>query len=121
MALCRNWFVAVLSTHDDLEHEREQIIRLLSEKGFDISAYEQPDFPKPPNRTSRDICLDALARADISILIINKRAGLTLDGKYAITHEEYITSIKKNIPTYVFLEKMPGRNIRNIGLQGCPP
>ncbi len=105
MALCRNWFVAVLSTHDDLEHEREQIIRLLSEKGFDISAYEQPDFPKPPNRTSRDICLDALARADISILIINKRAGLTLDGKYAITHEEYITSIKKNIPTYVFLEK----------------
>lgn len=105
MVLCRNWFVAVLSTHDDLEHEREQIIRLLSAKGFDISAYEQPDFPKPPNRTSRTICLDALARADISLLIINKRAGLTLDGKYAITHEEYITSIKKNIPTYVFLEK----------------
>lgn len=105
MALCRNWFVAVLSTHNDLEHEREQIIRLLSEKGFDISAYEQPDFPKPPYQTSRAICLDALARADISLLIINKSAGLTLDGKYAITHEEYIASIQKNIPTYVFLEK----------------
>lgn len=105
MALCRNWFVAVLSTHNDLEHEREQIIRLLSEKGFDISAYEQPDFPKPPDQTSRAICLDALSRADISLLIINKRAGLTLDGKYAITHEEYIASIQRNIPTYVFLEK----------------
>lgn len=101
----RNWLVAVLSTHDDLRHEREQVIRLLSEKGFDISAYEQPDFPKPPDQTSRAICLDALARADISLLIINKRAGLTLDGKYAITHEEYIASIQKNIPTYVFVEK----------------
>lgn len=105
MALCRNWFVAVLSTHDDLEHEREQIIRLLSEKGFDISAYEQPDFPKPPNRTSHDICLDALTRVDISLLIINKRAGLTLDGEHAITHEEYISSVRDNIPTYVFVEE----------------
>lgn len=90
-------------THDDLGHEREQIIRLLSEKGFDISAYEQSDFSKPlflspPDQTSRAICLDALARADISLLIINKRAGLTLDGKYAITHEEeYIASIQENL------------------------
>lgn len=105
MVSCRNWFVAVLSTHDDLGHEREQIIRLLGQKGFDISAYEQPDFPKPPNRTSRDICLSAIARADISLLIINKRAGLTLDGEYTITHEEYITSIQENIPTLVFVEK----------------
>ncbi len=105
MVPCRNWFVAVLSTHDDLAHEREQIIKLLEGKGFDISAYEQPDFPKNPNQTSRDICLDALARADIALLIINKRAGLTLDGKCAITHEEYIASIRENIPTYVFVEK----------------
>ena len=105
MVTCRNWFVAVLSTHEDLENERKQIIELLCKKGFDISAYEQPDFPKPPNRTSRDICLDALARADISLLIINERAGLTLDGKCTITHEEYIASIQENIPTYVFVEK----------------
>lgn len=104
MAPCRNWFVAVLSTHNDLKHEREQIIRLLGEKGFDVSAYEQPDFPKPPNQASRDICLGALARADISLLVINKRAGLTLDGQCAITHEEYIASIQENIPTYVFVE-----------------
>lgn len=105
MVPCRNWFVAVLSTHNDLEHEREQIISLLGQKGFDISAYERPDFPKNPNRTSRDICLDALARADVSLLIINKHAGLTLDGKYTITHEEYIASIRENIPTCVFVEK----------------
>lgn len=105
MVPCRNWFVAVLSTHDDLAHEREQVIKTLGEKGFSVSAYEQPDFPKPPNKSSRDICLDALARADISLLIVNKRSGLTLDGKCAITHEEYIASIQKNIPTLVFVEK----------------
>lgn len=105
MVPCRNWFVAVLSTHDDLAQEREKIIRLLGKKGFAASAYEQPDFPKSPNRSSRDICLEALARADISLLIINKRSGLTMDGKCAITHEEYIASIQKNIPTLVFVEK----------------
>lgn len=105
MAPCRNWFVAVLSTHDDLAYEREQVIKILGEERFSVSAYEYPDFPKPPNRTSRDICLDALARADISLLIINKRSGLSLDGKCAITQEEYIASIQKNIPTLVFVEK----------------
>ena len=101
----RSWFVAVLSIHDDLAEERKKIIRLLGEKGFSVSAYEQPDFPKSPNRSSRDICLDALGRVDISLLIINKRAGLTLGGNCAITHEEYVASIKKNIPTFVFVEK----------------
>ena len=35
----RSWFVAVLSTHDDLAEERKKIIRLLGEKGFSVSAY----------------------------------------------------------------------------------
>ena len=106
--------MAVLSTHDDLAEERKKIIRLLGEKGFSVSAYEQPDFPKSPNRSSRDICLDALGRVDISLLIINKRAGLTLGGNCAITHEEYVASIKKIFPPLFLWRKILGKSIRNI-------
>lgn len=105
------WMISVLSTGYDLKEYREEIIELLKKKGFDVSAYEEPDFPVDTTVAPHDNCLTALERADIAIAIINKRSGETYCGGqsneegYTITEKEFNTAIERGIPVYVFVHK----------------
>lgn len=85
------WIIALISTDYDLKDERKGIIEYLEEQGITVSAFEKADYPVIQDTHSHDNCLQVLKRADIAILIINKRYG----GKYylneniSITEEEY--------------------------------
>ena len=107
----RPWTISVLSTAYDLEEYRKRIIAELKSDGFSVSAYEEPEFPVEPDIHSHDSCLVALNRADISILIINKRSG----GRYynsedpksymSITEKECLQAIRSGIPVFTFVKK----------------
>lgn len=105
----RPWVISVLSTSYDLKECREFVISQLKSKGVTVSAFEEPDFPVESKMHSHDSCLVALSRADIAILIINKRSG----GAYynredkkvyeSITAKEFSTAIKEQKPIFTFV------------------
>lgn len=90
------WVVGVISTDYDLKEERKKIVEMLDNLGFRVSAFERPDFPVEPNRHSHDVCLDAIDRLDIVVLIVNKRYGgfyVGNDLKLSITEEEFVKAV----------------------------
>lgn len=94
----KKWVVAVISTDYDLPVERKQIITMLTDTGFKVSAFELPEFPLEPHRNSHDVCLDAIDRSDIVVLIINKRYGgfYLGDKRISITEKEFQKAIGQN-------------------------
>lgn len=101
------WIVSVLSTDYDLQDYRKAVIDELKKKNIRVSAFEEPDFPVEPDQHSHDSCLTALSRADIAILIIDKRYGgisYSSDG-ISITEQEFRSAIEKKIPYLVFVNK----------------
>lgn len=105
------WIVSVLSTGYDLEEYRKELIAMLKEKKFEVSAYELPEFPVEHDMYSHDSCLVALQRVDIALVIIAKRSGGIYYGiddskkKFSITEAEYLEAIKRGIPVFVFVKK----------------
>lgn len=98
----QQWIVALLSTDYDLKNERKDVISFLKEKGIIVSGFEKADFPIISNVHSHDNCLEALKRADLAILLINKRYG----GKYYLNEEISITEAEFSslqIPTAVLV------------------
>lgn len=103
-----NWVIGVLSTDYDLHEHRTAIINLFNNKGVVPSAFENPDFPVPPDMHSHDACLAALKRVDIAILIIDKRSGGVYVGSTkdtSITEQEFIETAKAHKPHFVFVSK----------------
>ena len=107
----RPWTISVLSTAYDLKEYRRKIIANLKSDGFAVSAYEEPEFPSESDIHSHDSCLVALDRADMAILIIDKRSG----GRYyniedsksymSITEKECLQAIRSGIPVFTFVKK----------------
>lgn len=109
--IARPWMVSVLSTAYDLKEYREDVIKLLRDKKFEVSAYEEPHFPVETDMHSHDSCLVALSRVDIAIVIIDKRSGGTYyniesgEKKISITEAEYLKAIELGIPIYFFVSQ----------------
>ncbi len=104
----RPWMISVLSTSYDLKDYRKAVVEELKAKKIAVSAFEEPDFPAEPDMHSHDSCLVALDRADIAILIIDKRSGgvyYNSETKQTITNKEFLTAVEKGIPVYVFVKK----------------
>ena len=98
----QQWIVALLSTDYDLKIERKSIINYLEENDIIVSGFEKADYPIISNVHSHDNCLEVLNRADIAILVINKRYG----GKYYLNEEISITEAEFDsleIPTLVLV------------------
>ena len=69
------WVISILSTDYDLHDYRTAVISQLRSKRVNISAFELPDFPVEPDIHSHESCIRALDRADIALLVIDKRYG----------------------------------------------
>jgi hypothetical protein len=96
MTLSR-WTIAILSTGYDMPDIRADLGKKLNDLGFNVLAYERPDFPVQPGVHSHQACLLAIDQADIALVIIDERSGgLFLgNGPDSITVEEYKKSMKK--------------------------
>jgi len=106
--MIKPWVISVISTDYDLHDCRENIINDLKRNNIKVSAFELPDFPVEPNISSHDSCLKALERADIALLIIDKRYGGIYshdDYETSITQEEYLSIVKQSKPYFVFVSK----------------
>lgn len=91
------WRIAVISTDYDLRRYRRAVIAHLRAHGFDVLAFEEPDYPKEPLEFSHKVCRDAVQYADIVVLILNKRYGgwyMNRPRTISITHEEYREAVR---------------------------
>ena len=103
------WVISILSTDYDLHDYRTAVISQLRSKRVNISAFELPDFPVEPDIHSHESCIRALDRADIALLVIDKRYGGIyvgdLNASQSITEAEYLAMIEKRKPCFVFVSR----------------
>ena len=115
------WVIGLLSTDYDLHDYREAIINCLKQDDIIVSAFESPDFPVEPDKHSHDVCLTALKRTHIVILVIDKRyGGIYYASKdISITKEEYLCAIDKEIPCLVLVSRQAWdeRHAYNVDLK----
>ena len=85
------WKVAVISTDYDLHYLRDSIESLLEKLGFEVIAFERPDYTVYAEVHSHEACLLALQNSDIVVLLIDRRYGGLYMGKGqdSITEKEY--------------------------------
>lgn len=109
--------IFVSSTYYDLKHIRSSLEDFISELGYESILSESGDISYDPNVSLDISCYREASNVDIFVLIIGGRYGSptstedrTKEKKFhdeyeSVTKEEYNTASKKNIPTYILIEK----------------
>jgi hypothetical protein len=101
--------IFISSTAYKLRDLRAEIVNLLHSKDYEVLYHESSHFPVEKGMHSHDVCLDAVKKCDIYILIIDYRYGQEYCGtKYkkediSITWYEYKTALKEKKKIYVFV------------------
>ena len=90
------WKVAVISTDLDLHDLRNIVESTLEKIGFEVIAFEHPDYIKYPKVRSHEACVLALQNSDIVVLFVDRRYGglYSGTGPETITEEEYLKAYK---------------------------
>lgn len=93
----KKWNVALISTDYDLHYLRDPIVNMLKTLEFDVTAFEEPNYPVQPYVHSHEACLLSLQSCDIAILLIDKRYGGLFfgEGPDSITKKEYLEAINE--------------------------
>ena len=88
--------MAIISTDLDLHHLRADVQSVIEKLGFDVLAFERPDYPVYPSTDAHAASLAALQNSDMVVLLIDKRYGGLFLGKgpESITEREYFEAYK---------------------------
>jgi hypothetical protein len=98
--------VFISSTCYDLLQVRKNISDFVSEIGFEPLDSTTLDFPADPKVHSYEACTEAVAQADILILVIQGRYGGTVPRSgVSITTEEYRVAFHNHIPIFTFVHR----------------
>lgn len=112
--------VFVSSTYYDLKYVRQNLKSFIEGIGYEPVLFENGDIPFAPDKSLEDSCYAELDNCHMLVLIIGGRLGslssehrdLEEDKKAklhedlkSITRKEFETARKKEIPTFIFIEK----------------
>ena len=109
--------VFVSSTYYDLKHIRSSLEHFIDSLGFETILTEKGNIAFSPAISLDESCYKEVENSDILIIIIGGRYGSERSGseqqakdqfydRYeSITKTEYVTAIKRDIPTYILIEK----------------
>lgn len=99
---------------------RKEIMELLSQNGYEVLAFETDNFPYTNDNSSNVIeeTINAVAKANLFVLIIDENFGTIFDGK-SVIQREYLRARELLLPTYVFIQENVWQDYRdkNIGNQ----
>ncbi len=97
--------IFVSSTIADLSHLRDIIRETIMDLGFNAIMSEYGDIGYLPSASAIDSCYKALRDCQIVILIVGKRYGSIADNGLSVTHNEFNTAKKENIPLITLVEQ----------------
>lgn len=127
MFLDVTWFekpkIFISSTLDkNTDVIRKDIIVELGTKGYEVLAFETSDFPYPNdnNSTVIDQTVNAVAKANLFVLIVDENIGTIIDGQ-SVIEREYTRAMELRLPTYVFIQKKVWEDFRDkrVGSNYC--
>lgn len=84
---------------------RDDMIKNLKNRGFEVVAFESDDFPFANDNSSNVIqeTINAVAKANLFILIVDENYG-TFVGKQSVIHKEYLRAREFKLPIFVFIQ-----------------
>lgn len=107
--------IFISSTFYDLKYARENLGDFINNYGFESIQSESGDIGYSPGEDLDKSCYSAMTNADMAIVIIGGRYGSptsdsetineSFDKYISVTHREFDTAIKNNVPLFVFIEK----------------
>lgn len=128
--------IFISSTFYDLKYARETLSDFIEEHGFEPIRSETGDIGYVNGNNLDESCYKAVSESDMAVLIVGGRYGSpTSDSKEAedkfsryisVTHKEFDTAIKNNIPIFVFIDsavyqeyKMYKKNKKEFEKKDC--
>ncbi len=78
--------IFISSTAYDLIDVRAELLHVIPKWGFVAIGHEDPGFPRPFGKHSHDVCIEAVGKCDIFLLIVGDRYG----NIYAGSNPDYI-------------------------------
>ncbi len=108
--------IFVSSTYYDLKHIRSSLENFIESMGFEAILSEKGNIAFSPEIPLDESCFREVENSDIFVIIIGGRYGSERSGgkeqtkqfydRYeSITKKEYLIAVKKNIPTYILVER----------------
>ena len=109
--------IFVSSTYYDLKHLRSSLENFVQSLGFDAILSEKGRIAYTPDLPLDESCYREVGNSDIFVIIVGGRYGSEASaGKHvvpktfydrynSITREEYQSAIKRDVPTYILIEK----------------
>ena len=114
--------VFLSSTGRDFNDERKRIVKILEDKGYEVLAFEMPNFPEMPiepydsgsSGKTHDHCIDVMLTCKHVIYIFTGRFGGEYKGRKYVPYYEK-ESIIKITPSVSFMEYLVGKNhLKNV-------
>ena len=105
--------IFISSTFYDLKYAREDLGNFIRSYGFEPILFENGDIGYIPGQELDFSCYKTMIASDMAILIVGGRYGSPATGEtdkdsfkeyLSVTHKEFDTAVKSNIPVYVFIE-----------------
>lgn len=96
----------ISSTMDkDAKATRREMKKKLEDRGYEIVAFENNDFPYANDNSSKviDETINAVAVANLFILIVDQNYGTIVD-KQSVIHKEYRRAVELKLPIFVFIQ-----------------
>lgn len=97
--------IFVSSTITDLSHLRDIMRETIVDLGFNAILSEYGDIGFLPSTSASDSCYKALGDCQLVILLVGKRYGSIGENGLSITHNEFHTTRKENIPLIAMVDQ----------------
>lgn len=106
--------IFISSTFYDLKYARETLSEFIEEHGFEPIRSESGDIGYVNGNNLDESCYKAMSESDMAVLIVGGRYGSPssdskeIEDKFSsyisVTHKEFDTAIKNNVPIFVFID-----------------
>lgn len=93
---------------------RKEMSEVLTKRGYEVVAFETNSFPYANDHSSNVIeeTVNAVAKANLFVLIIDENIGTIVDGE-SVIEKEYNRAKELRLPIYVFIQTDVWRNYRD--------
>lgn len=106
----------ISSTMDkNTKNTRLTMIKELKDEGYEIVEFQSAAFPYSNHNDNSVIeeTINAVAKANVFIMIVDDRYGYIDESGLSVTHREYRKALELNLPLYIFINKAVWEDFTN--------
>lgn len=97
--------IFVSSTIYDLQYLRDAIRETIIELGYNPVMSDYGDIGYLPSKSAQESCYATIRDCQLAVLIIGKRYGEKTENGLSVTHNEFLTIQKRNVPILTIVDQ----------------